>query len=153
MERDRIELRAEEYSRDFRARGRGYVFLGREQRRFMPGLEPRNPLLLREDVIAWQRREPLEERFWTLVRSWKKEIAFESSLTEILMNHNYLKIIGLGPHALPLILEALQREPDMWFLALESIAGEDPAASEENTGDFKKISEIWLEWGRDRGFI
>jgi hypothetical protein len=95
----------------------------------------------------------LEERFRTLVRSWKKEIAFESSLTEILMNHNYLKIIGLGPPALPLILGELQRQADMWFLALESITREDPAASEENTGDFKRVSEIWLEWGRDRGLI
>jgi hypothetical protein len=161
-ERDRIELRAEGYSRHFKARGRTYVFPGRERRievlnrfhrRVVAGPEPRNPLWYLEDLVAWQRREPLEERFRTLVTSWKKEIAFESSLTEILMNHHYLKIIGLGPPALPLILEELQREPDRWFLALESITGEDPAASAENTGDFKKISEIWLEWGRDRGLI
>lgn len=169
MERERIaaepktiERRAEGYIRHFKVLRRAYFSQGRErrieepnrfQRKFGLGPEPRNPLSYREDIVAWQRNESLEERFRTLVSNWKKEIAFESSPTEILMNHNYLKIIGLGVPALRLILEELQREPDLWFLALESITGSDPAASEENTGDFKKISEIWLQWGRDHELI
>jgi hypothetical protein len=124
----------------------------RFQTRTLSSPEPRTPLPYLELLIS-ERRRRIQERFRGLVQSWKKEVAFESSLTEILMNHNYLKIIGLGPRALPLIFQELEREPDLWFLALESITGKDPAASEDNTGDFKRISDIWLQGGRDRGFI
>jgi hypothetical protein len=160
--RETIEQRANSYStvrekrltQTYATRGleRRLAEEGRLQIRTAPSQEPRTPLLYRLHLIA-SRRQQTQARFQALVRSWKKEIAFESSLTEILTNHNYLKIIGLGPAALPLIFKELEREPDLWFLALESITGEDPAASEDSTGDFKKISELWLKWGRDHGFI
>lgn len=162
MKSEAIEERANSYSggrekwaaRTYALRGEARRLLHeiRFQTRTLPSSEPRTPLLYQEHVIS-TRRQQLKERFRTLVRNWKREVGFESSLTDVLMNHNYLKIIGLGPDVLPLIFQELEREPGLWFLALESITQEDPAASEDNTGDFRKISELWLQWGRDRGFI
>jgi hypothetical protein len=163
MDPKTIEKRANSYSSSHEKRSaQTYTLRGQERRlpphgipsqfRTPPSLEPRIPIDYRMHLISVRRRR-LEERFQTLVKKWKKEVAFEPSLTDALMNHNYLKIIGLGPSALPLIFRELEREPDLWFLALESITHEDPAVSEENSGDFRKIAELWIQWGREHGFI
>ncbi|PWT78412.1 MAG: hypothetical protein C5B58_15335 [Acidobacteria bacterium] len=162
MNSEAIEQRANRYSgghekwsaRTYALRGEARRILHeiRFQSRAVPSSEPRTPFLYYDHLIS-RRRQHIREQFRTLLRNWKREVAFESSLADVLMNHNYLKIIGLGPEVLPLIFQELEREPGLWFLALESITQEDPAASEDNTGDFRRISELWLQWGRERGFI
>ena len=64
----------------------------------------------------------------------------------------YQRIIGMGPAAVPLILEELQREPDHWFWALEAITQEDPvpAAARGKIGD---MADAWIAWGKQQGYI
>jgi hypothetical protein len=96
-------------------------------------------------------RVGLVARFLTLQMSWKHEKRLLSSTTDIVLNPNYQQIIGMGPRALPLILSSLEAEPDYWFHALESIAGENPVPKEYR-GDLQAMTQTWLEWGRKKGY-
>lgn len=78
---------------------------------------------------------------------WKEETKFVSSLHEKVLNENYLKIIALGNKAIPWILSELANDPDYWFEALRILANSDPV-SQEDYGDFDKMTAAWLKWGR-----
>lgn len=90
------------------------------------------------------------ERFKELVKQWKEETWFRSSLKKRISHIAYLKIIGFGKTAIPWILEELQRDPDYWFPALEAITQIDAAPRAEN---MTQLREAWLEWGRANGYI
>jgi hypothetical protein len=94
----------------------------------------------------------LNQEFRSLADAWYAETAFESSLTKMTMNLNYLRAISLGKPVVPLILRELERKPAPWFLALKAITGEDPV-SDRFAGDFKVMAETWIEWGKERGLI
>jgi len=51
-----------------------------------------------------------------------------------------------------LILRELQKEPAPWFLALRVITGED-TVGRNDAGNFSKMADAWLTWGRERGYI
>jgi len=92
----------------------------------------------------------LRRRFSKLATQWRSETAVESSVSRRTMHWAYQQIIGLGPDALPLILEELERETDDWFWALAAITGEDPAEGMET---LDSAAEAWLEWGRSKGHL
>lgn len=75
-----------------------------------------------------------------------------SSTNAMAMHPTNQRIIGIGPQAIPLILEELQREPDQWFWALQAITGENPVVVQDQ-GDMPKMTQKWLEWGRKTGWI
>lgn len=101
----------------------------------------------------WQDyMEELRANFKALARQWKKETRHLSSATEIAMNMNYQRIIGMGPHAIPFILEELQREPDHWFHALRVLTGENPVKPED-AGNMQAMADAWIEWGRKEGLV
>jgi hypothetical protein len=94
----------------------------------------------------------LREQFRSLARHWQRESAHLSSVTKMAMLPSYQRIIGLGPGALPLILERLEREPNHWFWALEAIAGTNPV-SPEHAGRVRDMAQDWLRWARKSGII
>ena len=75
-----------------------------------------------------------------------------SNVAQMALLAPYQKIIGMGPEAVPLILEELQREPDQWFWALEAITDEDPVPPEAK-GKVRLMAEAWIEWGKQRGLL
>lgn len=97
--------------------------------------------------------ESLREEFNRLVTEWKKATGHESSLTKVVFHRAYQRIIGLGPIAVPLILEEFDKRPDHWGWALFSITGEDPGIAPEDAGRLAKIREAWLQWGRREGHL
>jgi hypothetical protein len=93
-----------------------------------------------------------ESTFQELVNKWRVERGTQSSTTEIVLCDSYQAIIGMGPKAVPLILAQMEAEgshPDQWFWALQSITHADPV-TEEDEGDFRKMSQSWLKWARRR---
>ncbi len=60
------------------------------------------------------------------------------------------RIIGMGWPVVPLILEELEREPDQWFWALESITEENPVPPEAS-GRVRLMAQAWIEWGKQQG--
>ena len=100
------------------------------------------------DAASQSTPAELAARFRALADGWQRATLVSSDMAEIMMHPDYQRIVGMGPAALPLILEDLAREGHQWFWALVAIAGEDPAADTET---FEEARRIWLEWGRTRG--
>jgi hypothetical protein len=93
----------------------------------------------------------LEAKFRRFRRAWENESRLASSLTKIVMSPSYQKIIGLGPGAVSLILQEIEKEgddPDWWFWALEMITGENPVPAVDR-GNNRAMAKAWLEWGNN----
>lgn len=103
------------------------------------------------EPISRQEANPMI-RFLRLKNLWEEETAMLSSVTEISMNHAYQQIIGMGQDAVPLILSELRKKPGHWFWALKSITGEDPVLQKQR-GKLKEMTEAWLKWGKEKGYI
>jgi hypothetical protein len=111
---------------------------------FKAGDEFRQDLIVDEDKII-----PDWFEFQRLISAWHNERGITSSLTKIVTCPSYLRIIGMGERALPLILNQLEKEgnePDFWFWALEAITGDNPVTPND-TGDMRAMSRAWLQWG------
>lgn len=92
------------------------------------------------------------KRFFELKTKWKNDTIMSSSIYEISMHPAYQRIIGMGKEAIPLILEELSKNAGHWFWALKSITDEDPVLPEQR-GNIKKMTNAWLKWGKERGYI
>lgn len=105
----------------------------------------------RKNVMA---KEPhtLAAQFRELATKWKDDTKLTSSLTEVVLNPSYQRIIGLGPMVIPFVLQDLQDNGGHWFWALEALSGVNPV-NEEDAGRVKKMTQVWLEWGRGKDFI
>jgi hypothetical protein len=96
----------------------------------------------------------LETIFNGLAKKWKDETKGQSSVSRIVMHPSYLSIIGLGKEALPMILKDLKNEPNHWFTALRAISKvESSPVRPEDAGNIKKMTEAWLRWGKDNGYL
>jgi hypothetical protein len=92
--------------------------------------------------------------FQLFLQQWYIERGATSSITEMASCRSYLRIIGMGERAIPLILRQMQDEgdePDMWFVALQVLTGADPV-TDEIRGDFKAMAERWLQSAIDIGY-
>ena len=94
----------------------------------------------------------LEQTFQELTRQWQEETAHLSSQTQMAMHPAYQRIIGLGPVALPLIFRELERRPNFWFWALRALTGENPVRPED-VGKVRKMTDAWLAFARERGYL
>jgi|GEM_PF-7107452 len=97
------------------------------------------------------RQAELKDRFIKLANQWRQETKHMSLMSDMILHPAYQQIIGMGPDAVPLILEELSREPDHWFWALRSITGDNPIQPKDR-GRLKKMAEAWLGWGRQHGY-
>jgi hypothetical protein len=95
---------------------------------------------------------PVEIQFERLAREWKSETFFQSSTSMKMMHPAYQRIIGLGWPVVPSLLNALRQRPDFWFEALHAITGAQPVTY-EHAGDVAAMTNDWLLWGQQRGFI
>ncbi len=92
-----------------------------------------------------------DNSFVRLVEQWRVERGAKSSLSDMILCPSYLRIIGMGEEALPLVLRQLKSEgddPDHWFTALEAITGQDPVPKDAY-GDTVKMAEAWLLWAKE----
>lgn len=93
-----------------------------------------------------------EAYFADMANQWKR-FNFYSVSSKIDANHPaYQRIIEMGEKAVPFILAELKKEPDHWFLALNSITKANPV-SPSNQGNLEKMAADWIKWGVDHGYI
>ncbi len=95
----------------------------------------------------------LEKEFQKLANQWKYETGHLSIPAQIARHPAYQSIVDMGEQAIPLILKDLQAEPDHWFSALSGISGESPHIPDEDMGNMRAMSEVWLEWGKRNLYI
>lgn len=108
-------------------------------------------LSMRRSLIACEDSR-LRHEFDALRHEWKAGTKFTSSMSDMILNFAYQRIIGLGSSVVPLIIEELTNNPDHWFWALRAITGEDPVP-ESSAGNLRKMTQAWLQWARERGII
>jgi hypothetical protein len=89
-------------------------------------------------------------RFRELANRWVRETEGISVHSRAVMHKAYQQIIGMGPVAIALLLEALQDQPDHWMWALAVLTDEDPA---KNALTFPQAQAAWLNWGREKGYL
>jgi hypothetical protein len=91
---------------------------------------------------------PNEALFQYYVDQWHRERGLPLSITEMALCRSHFSIIAMGAAvALPLILRKMEDEddePDMWFVALQSLTNADPV-TDEIRGDFKAMADRWLQ--------
>ena len=93
-----------------------------------------------------------EKKFEELFNDWRMDTMFVSSSTEKTLHKSFQRIIGLGPDAVPLLLEKLRIGPVHVFNALVAITGDEPVP-EKYVGNVEMMRKYWLEWGMLRGLI
>jgi hypothetical protein len=96
--------------------------------------------------------ENLHQRFEQLVSEWKQQSRYMSNSAQMALLKPYQRIIGMGTPVVALLLSELQREPDHWFWALESITGHN-AVRPEHAGQIKMMADDWIQWGREQGLL
>lgn len=105
-----------------------------------------------QPVRLYHTESDVERIFDELAEEWREGTRLTSSLTDMVLHPAYQRIIGMGPKAISLILRELQERPAHWFWALSAITGEDPV-DPEDAGRLNKMTEAWLKWGRQRGYL
>jgi hypothetical protein len=85
--------------------------------------------------------ESLALKFKILAARWERETAHLSVLKRKVLHPAYQEIIGMGPPAVPLILEELSERPNHWMWALRSITGQDPAP---DNATFDEAVNAWI---------
>lgn len=90
--------------------------------------------------------------FFDCLSKWKGDTEFSSSMTDIVLHPSYQRIIGLGPDVVPYILQELEANGGHWFWALQALTGEDPVP-EEDRGRIRKMTDAWLDWGRQNRLL
>jgi type I restriction enzyme M protein len=97
-----------------------------------------------------KRTAVLEVDFRKHVEQWRNDTAHLSSISKAVTHPSYLRIIGMGPTVLPLLLNELKTNPDHWLVALHAITGETPATPEST---FTEAVGAWLKWGQQQGYL
>ena len=94
----------------------------------------------------------LDDVFRDLATRWREQTSMLSSVADIAAHPAYQSIVGMGADAVPLILNDLaENGPDHWFWALTAITRENPVTA-EIAGDLQRMTEAWLEWGKQKGY-
>jgi len=97
-----------------------------------------------------QRNREVGDLFSLLAQVWINETSILSSLPAIFMHEAHQQIIGLGPEAIPFLLERLPEEPERWLWALQVITRQNPVPDD---ADAESAVAAWLEWARERRLL
>ena len=95
--------------------------------------------------------QEVERIFAESLAEWERDKGINSDQVAILLHPAHLRIIGLGPQALPLILKSLFEGSGPWFVALEAIVGENPISN--GGAKANQMRSDWLTWGREHGYL
>lgn len=67
----------------------------------------------------------------------------------------YITMKKMGERAIPFLLRKMRKEIT-WLMSVlwEVVKKEDwPEVLEENRGKIKELTEMWLKWGKEKGYI
>ena len=96
------------------------------------------------------KAEELRVEFEGLSKRWQRDTRHLSQISKKVGHPAYLRIIGMGEAAIPLLLEALRDRPTHWFAALRATANTDPCPIDANPSGARIA---WLSWGSSHGYI
>jgi len=94
----------------------------------------------------------LRDKFRRLVDWWRDETMDLSSLTDKVLHPAYLRVIGMGSPAVPMVLKELRDAGGWWYPALTAMTEADPVPDSDR-GNTDKMTAHWLDWGGREGLI
>jgi hypothetical protein len=92
------------------------------------------------------------EQFQRLAALWREAAPFHPSLPVSYEHPAYQAILELGLAVVPWLLRDLADSHRHWYWALHVITGADPVQPEAR-GSLTGMTEAWLRWGRDNGYL
>ena len=90
--------------------------------------------------------------FLRLASKVKADTQYRSDMNSIVEHPAHKEIVEAGTAVIKYILQDLQIDPWHWFMALYLITGEI-VIKEEHRGMVPAMTEDWLAWGRENGYI
>ena len=97
-----------------------------------------------------RNRDDYVARFYRLLKKWRAETAYSSSMDDLFTHSAFCEIVGMGQLVVPLVISELRRQPDALVGTLPMITGEDPVANHDR-GDFYAMASAWIEWFARKG--
>ena len=91
-------------------------------------------------------------RFRKLVEKWRAQTIYMSSIDEIVEHPAFQEIVAMGEDIIPEILGEIRYQPDLLFLALQIITGENPM-SQTGKGDVLAAVDAWLQWANRNNVV
>jgi len=99
-----------------------------------------------------QNGDRMRREFAALASRWHRETGMHSVQTRITSHPAYLRIIGIGEPAIPLIIQDLQERGGSWYAALRAVTGASPVP-EDARGNVPRMKDAWLRWAREHEYI
>jgi hypothetical protein len=93
-----------------------------------------------------------QEKFDLLKNKWRSDTSFESRTGVINKHSSLLEIVSYGKEALPFIFGSIPKKECNWLGALSMIVGENSPKFPQNQIKISERHEIWLKWGKDKGY-
>jgi len=90
--------------------------------------------------------------FNRLAAKVKEDTKYSSNPNDIVDHPAHKEIVKAGEVVIKYILQDLQEDPWHWFMALHLITGEF-VIKDEHRGMVQAMTDDWLEWGREKGYI
>ena len=103
-----------------------------------------------DEYYRQARAASAEKRFRDLELKWRLATGALSLVQQKVADMSYLQIIAMHEDALPFIFEQLQNGRRYWFVALEAITGERLVP---NGATLQEAIAIWLQWGKQHGYL
>ena len=83
----------------------------------------------------------------------RQQTEIMSSVNQMRMTSAYREIVGSGQSAVPVLLQELQRQPDVAIMAaLSDLTNANPVPK-PIVGSVRQMAKAWLEWGRLNNMI
>jgi hypothetical protein len=95
---------------------------------------------------------PLIARFRRLADQWIADTENISVIEDMIVHPAYQEIIGMGPAAITMLLDEIEREPNHWFVALYAVSGGQNPVPPEHAGNIDQMIEDWIEWAESRNY-
>lgn len=92
------------------------------------------------------------QKFHALASEWLRDTGIVSNPVEIFMHPAHVKLLGMGPEILPLVLKEVEKMSGHWFMILDAISPENPVTPEDETSP-ERTARAWIEWGKERGLL
>lgn len=92
------------------------------------------------------------EQFDSLLAEWREQSGLISSADEMSKLDSAIGFVEMGDDAVTWILEELEVCPDCLFFVLRAITLADPVLP-AHQGVLSEMTNDWLKWGRDNGYL
>jgi len=94
----------------------------------------------------------IASRFNQLASEVEEDCMMLSSTTQISLHSSYQQIIGIGKKVIPLLITRLDKTPNFWFKALESITGRN-LIPKQDRGYLNKEKAHWKNWAKENDYV